>query len=59
LWLLAVIVLMFFSGFSTWGFHLSDPVLIAVATTTTANIIGTLIVVAKYLFPGTTGAPPA
>lgn len=36
------------------GFHLSDPVLIAIATTTTANLIGTLLVVARYLFPITT-----
>lgn len=51
-WLLIVTGLMFCSGFSVRGFHLSDPVLIAAATTTTANIIGTLLVVARYLFAG-------
>jgi hypothetical protein len=52
LWLVIVTGLVFCSGFSVRGFHVSDHVLIAVVTTTTANIIGTLLVVAKYLFPG-------
>jgi hypothetical protein len=48
---------MLLTGFACRGFHLSDPVLIAVATTTTANLIGTLLVVAKYLFPGANQTP--
>jgi hypothetical protein len=48
-WLLIVTVLLYLNGFSI--VHVSDSVLIAVVTTTTANIIGTLLVVAKYLFP--------
>ena len=49
LWLLVVTVLLYLNGFSV--VHVSDAVLIALMTTTTANIIGTLLLVAKYLFP--------
>ena len=40
---------------------LSDPVLIALLTTTTANILGLLLIVVGYLFPKRIGekSPPA
>ena len=50
LWLVIVTALLYLNGSSR--LHLSDTVLIAALTTTTANILGTLLVVAKYLFPG-------
>lgn len=33
------------------GFYLSDNVMIALLTTTTANIIGLLVIVTRYFFP--------
>lgn len=50
-WLLLVLAIVVFNGFSLWSFSLSDQVLIALLTTTTANIIGTLVIVLNYLFP--------
>lgn len=50
LWLGIVTALLFLSGLSI--VHLSDSVLIAAITITTANVLGTLFVVARYLFPG-------
>jgi hypothetical protein len=48
-WLGLVALLLIMQGFRI--FHLSDAVLIAAVTTTTANILGTLAVVANYMFP--------
>lgn len=39
------------SGRQNTGFHLSDGVLIALATTAVANFIGLVAIVAKHLFP--------
>ena len=50
-WLLLVLAIVVFNGFGLWSFNLSDQVLIALLTTTTANIIGTLVIVLNYLFP--------
>lgn len=46
-----VFLVLFFCGFSLFGFTLSDTVLIALITTTTANVIGIFAFVVHYLFP--------
>lgn len=48
-YLLIVLVLLYLTGFSLT--ILSDTVLVALLTTTTANVIGLLVIVARYLFP--------
>lgn len=48
-WLGFVAIIIIFSAIKC--ICLSDKVLITLLTTTTANIIGTLIIVLKYLFP--------
>lgn len=48
-YLLIVLVLLYLTGFSLT--RLSDTVLVALLTTTTANVIGLLVIVARYLFP--------
>ena len=48
IYLLAVFVILCCNGFNF--FSLKDPVLIAIVTTTTANVIGIFYFVAKYLF---------
>ncbi len=61
-WLVLVLLIVVFSGFSAGGarvalggtpvgFKLSDTVLLALIGTTTANIVGVLVVVVKYFFP--------
>ena len=45
-----VFVVLFFCGFSLFGFKLSDTVLVALITTTTANVIGIFAFVVRYLF---------
>lgn len=44
-------VFVLLSGVALNIFHLSDTVLVTMLGTTTANVIGIFIVVAKYLFP--------
>lgn len=39
------------SGIAINNFHLNDEVLITLLGTTTANVIGIFVIVAKYLFP--------
>lgn len=51
LWLAAILVMLFFQGFSYRAFTLSDEVLIAALATTTINVIGLFVIVARYLFP--------
>jgi hypothetical protein len=51
-WLIALLVAVFFQAFGAWGFKLSDAVLIALLSTSTVNIVGLYMVVAKYIFPG-------
>lgn len=52
-WLASIILLLLLQGFlgPRGRFNLSDSVLIAVATTTTASVTALLVVVARYLFP--------
>jgi hypothetical protein len=49
-WLYFVMAIILCVGFG-WMKNLSDPVLIALLTTTTANIIAMLWAIIKYLFP--------
>ena len=46
-----VVLMLFGTGYWGCGFSLSDNLLIALVTTTTANIIGIYTIVARYLFP--------
>lgn len=46
-----VFLVLILCGFSLFGFTLSDTVLIALITTTTANVIGIFAFVIHYLFP--------
>lgn len=50
LYMVAVFFILFFSGFKTHGFELEQSVLIALITTTTANVIGIFAFVMMYLF---------
>ena len=49
-YMLFVFSILFFCGLNAWGFGLSDSVLIAIVTTTTANVIGIFAFVMMYLF---------
>ncbi len=50
-WETCVIKWIKLSGTKDAAFHLSDNVLIALATTSVANFIGLVAIVAKHLFP--------
>lgn len=50
-WLICVAVSIFLSGFKIGNFSLSDKVLITFITSTTINVVGLFIVVAKWMFP--------
>ena len=50
IYMLFVFLILFFSGTETTNFKLSDNVLITLLGTTTANVIGILIIVVTYLF---------
>lgn len=57
-WLACVVISLLLTGFHTtfflWsgtGFLLSDKVLITFITTTTVNVIGIFIIVAKWMYP--------
>ena len=50
-YILWVMVVICGSGYLPFAFHLSDNLLIALITTTTANIISIFAIVTKYLFP--------
>lgn len=63
-WIFLIFVLLLLQGFSNLvGYKpLSDPVLIALISSTTVNVIGTLIIVLKYIFkvsPPSSDDPPA
>lgn len=49
-WLLFVVVVTFCEGFSGNIFYLGSSVLITLFSTTTANVIGTLWIIYRYLF---------
>ena len=51
IWLGLVVSAVFMSGFSLFGFGLPGGVLIAFITSTTLNVVGLFIVVAKWMFP--------
>ena len=51
IYLCVVGVMLWQGGMELSGFQLSDNVLIALLTTTTANVIGLFTFVVKYLFP--------
>ena len=50
-WLGCVVVCVLFSGFNFGHFRLADSVLIAFITSTTVNVVGLFIVVAKWMYP--------
>lgn len=50
-WLACVVACIGFSGFGAYGFKLSDAVLIAFLSTTTVNVIGLFVLVAKWMYP--------
>ncbi|MGA2561870.1 MAG: hypothetical protein ABSF17_19535 [Terracidiphilus sp.] len=52
-WITAVFGVLILDGFSWRGFHLSDSIVLAALGTTTANIIGVLLIVTNYFFPST------
>ena len=49
-WVVLIFGLLIFQGFSVFGFHLSDSVLIAAISGTTLNILGLFVIVANYIF---------
>ena len=50
-WVTAIYVLMILDGFGFKNFHLVDSVMLAAIGSTTANIIGVFLIVARYFFP--------
>lgn len=51
LWLIGVAIFLLLRAWNAWGFYLSDAIMIALITTTSANVIGLLAIVILYLFP--------
>ena len=51
IWLACVVVAVFMSGFSGFGFNLSDTILIAFISSTTITVVGLFAVIAKWMFP--------
>lgn len=51
LWLAGVVTCIALSGFGAKGFKLSDNVLIAFITSTTINVVGLFVLVAKWMYP--------
>lgn len=58
-WIFLIFILLLLQGFSAFvGYKpLSDPVLITLVSSTTVNVIGTLIIVLKYIFKVAQPAP--
>jgi len=54
-WLACVVTCVVLSGFGRWGFRLSDSVLIGFITSTTVNVVGLFVLVAKWMFPTVSG----
>lgn len=50
IYMFGVFVILFLSGTESTNFRLSDNVLITLLRTTTANVIGILVIVVTYLF---------
>jgi hypothetical protein len=51
-WSISVLRIVWKSGTSGSSFHLSDSVLIALVSTSIANFLGLVVIVARHLFPG-------
>ena len=51
IWLALVLGAVYLQAWNLAGFELSDGVLIALLTTSTATIVGVILVVARFLFP--------
>jgi hypothetical protein len=56
-WLTCVVVCVMFSGFRYHEFRLSDSVIIAFITSTTVNVVGLFVLVAKWMFPSGSDSP--
>lgn len=52
-WLACVVLCIVLTGYQDTGFILSDRVLIAFITSTTVNVVGLFVIVAKWLYPST------
>jgi hypothetical protein len=50
LWLVGIFLILVCQGFAWHGFHLDDSVLLAAIGSTTANIIGVLLIIVKFIF---------
>jgi hypothetical protein len=50
-WLACVVICIVFSGFRYHEFRLSDAVLIAFISSTTVNVVGLFVLVAKWMYP--------
>jgi len=50
-WLACVVLCIVLTGYEDTGFKLSDQVLIAFITSTTINVVGLFVIVAKWLYP--------
>jgi|SRR5215469_3583642 len=58
IWLLGIFLILVSQGFAWHGFHLDDSVLLAAIGSTTANIIGVLLIIVKFIFSDSpTGRP--
>jgi hypothetical protein len=53
IWLVGIFLLLVWQGFCWRNFHLSDSVLLAAIGSTTANIIGVLLIIVKFIFSDT------
>jgi len=52
-WLIGIFALLVLQGFGAWGFHLDSSILLAAIGSTTANIIGVLLIIVKFIFSDT------
>jgi hypothetical protein len=53
IWVSGIYILMLFEGFGGlwhWAFKLSEPIMLAAIGSTTANIVGVFLIVARYFF---------
>ncbi len=51
IWLLIDLLIVVFSAYNFWGFRLHNSILVALLTSTTAGIIGLLVIVLYWLYP--------
>jgi hypothetical protein len=58
IWLIGIFVLLVCEGFGWKKFHLDDSVLLAAIGSTTANIIGVLLIIVKFIFSDTSKPDP-